>query len=167
MPHISKLKGCSLFDDLSIEEIEYFRPAATPVSHKAGSAIMAEGDHGDTLLILIKGTVTISKKLTLLGEDESDIKDKTFITLDAEERPFFGEMAMLLDDSRRTATVTAQTDCEVVVFGRDDFIRECTEHPKAGYKVMQNISKRLATNLDRESKNVLKLTTAFSLVLEE
>ena len=167
MPHISKLQGCSLFDDLSVDEIEYFRPAAMPVSHKAGSAIMTEGDHGTTLLILIKGTVTISKKLTLLGDDESDPKDKTFITLDAEQRPFFGEMAMFLDDSKRTASVIAQTDCEVVVFERDPFIHECQDHPEVGYKVMQNISKKLATNLDRESKNVLKLTTAFSLVLEE
>ena len=167
MPHISQLQGCNLFNGLTIDEIERFRPAATPVSHQAGSSIMTEGEHGDTLLILIKGTVTISKKLTLLSDDESDTKDKTFITLDAEYKPFFGEMAMFLDEAKRTATVTASTDCEVVVFEKEPFIQTCKDNPKIGYQVMENISRKLATNLDRESKNVLKLTTAFSLVLEE
>jgi len=167
MPYISKLQGCNLFDGLSVDEIETFRSAATLISHPAGSSIMTDGEHGSTLLVLITGTVTISKKLTLLGGDENDIKDKTFATLDAEEKPFFGEMAMFLDDSKRTATVTASTACEVVVFEKESFLKSCKDRPKIGYQVMQNISRRLATNLDRESKNVLKLTTAFSLVLEE
>jgi CRP/FNR family cyclic AMP-dependent transcriptional regulator len=167
MPHISKLQDCSLFNGLTADEIEKFRSAATLVKHPTGSSIMTEGELGDTLLILITGAVTISKKLTLLRDEESNTRDKTFINLDAEERPFFGEMAMFLDDSRRTATVTASTACEVVVFEKEGFIKSCKDHPTIGYQVMQNISKRLATNLDRESKNVLKLTTAFSLVLEE
>lgn len=167
MPHISKLQGCSLFDGLSIDEIEVLRPVATLVSYPADSSLMTEGEDGDTLLILIKGTVTISKKLTLLGDDDGDTKDKTFITLDAEQKPFFGEMAMLLDDSHRTATVKAITDCDVVVFQKDSFQKSCKDNPDIGYQLMENIAKKLAVNLDRESKNVLKLTTAFSLVLEE
>ncbi len=167
MPHISKLQGCNLFDGLNEEEIEVFRPAATFVSYPSGSSIMTEGETGETLLVLIKGTVTISKKLTLLGDDEKDTKDKTFITLEAKQRPFFGEMAILLDDSKRTATVSASSACDVVVFERGAFQKACLDHPAIGYKAMENVAKKLAANLERESKNVLKLTTAFSLVLEE
>lgn len=167
MPYIPQLINCNLFKGLDEDEIAVYRPATHQVSYQAGDAIMGEGETGDTLVILIKGTVTISKKLTLLGEDESDTKDKNFITLNDEHRPFFGEMALLMEDSLRTATVTASTDCEMVVMEKDAFKKVCREHPAIGLQVMENIARKLATNLDRESKNVLKLTTAFSLVLEE
>lgn len=167
MPYIVHLKNCPLFDGLSEEEIAIYRPATKQVSFKAGEAIMTEGKPGHNLLILIKGEVTISKKLTLLGEDESDTKNKTFITLTEEQKPFFGEMALLMDDSNRTATVTASTDCEIVVMEKKTFQEVSSQNPAIGWKVMENIAKKLAANLERESKNVLKLTTAFSLILEE
>lgn len=167
MPYIPHLINCPLFDGLKEEEIAVFRPATRQVSIPAGDSIMTEGETGTHLVILIKGTVTISKKLTLLGEEESTAKDKTFITLDDAHRPFFGEMALLLDDSVRTATVSASSDCEIVIMKKDTFHDVCTEHPAIGFQVMENIAKKLAANLDRESKNVLKLTTAFSLVLDE
>ena len=167
MPYIPHLIKCHLFDGLNEEKIAVFRPASHQVSYAAGDSIIKEGETGNTLVILIKGEVTISKKLTLLGEDESDTKDKTFITLNDEHRPFFGEMALLMEHSLRTASVTASTDCEIVVMEKEAFQQVCKENPAIGVQVMENIARKLATNLDRESKNVLKLTTAFSLVLEE
>jgi len=167
MPYIVHLKNCPLFNGLTEDEIAIFRPATKQVSYKAGEAIMKEGTTGHNLVILIKGEVTISKKLTLLGDDESDTKNKTFITLNEEHKPFFGEMALLMDDSTRTATVLASTDCEIVVMEKDTFQEVSTQNPKIGWQVMGNIAKKLAANLERESKNVLKLTTAFSLILEE
>ncbi len=167
MPYIPHLKNCPLFRGLTEEEIAVYRPATKQVSYKAGEAIMTEGQIGETLVILIHGEVTISKKLTLLGDEDSSTKDKTFITLSDEFKPFFGEMAMLMKDAIRTASVIASSDCEIVVMGKNAFQEACNKHPAIGLKVMENIAQKLATNLERESKNVLKLTTAFSLILEE
>ncbi len=167
MPYIPHLNNCHLFDGLKEEEIAVYRPATRLVTYKSGDSIMEEGELGETLLILIKGTVTISKKLTLLGDGSGDTTDKTFITLDDKIKPFFGEMALLMEESLRTATVTASTDCEIVVMEKSAFQQTCSDNPAIGLKVMENIATKLATNLERESKNVLKLTTAFSLVLED
>lgn len=167
MPYIPHLNNCHLFDGLKEEEIAVYRPATSLVTYKADDVIMKEGETGNTLLILIKGTITISKKLTLLRDDESDTKDKTFITLSEQHKPFFGEMALLMEGSLRTATVTATTDCEIVIMEKEAFQQVCLDHPSVGFLVMENIAKKLAANLERESKNVLKLTTAFSLVLEQ
>ncbi|MBC8374473.1 MAG: cyclic nucleotide-binding domain-containing protein [FCB group bacterium] len=167
MPHIQHLKNCPLFKGMTEEEIAVYRPATKQVSYKAGEAIMTEGKAGDTLVILIKGEVTISKKLTLLGDEEANAKDKTFITLSDEYKPFFGEMAMLMEHSIRTASVIASTECEIVIMEKNAFQEASIKHPAVGLKVMENIAQKLATNLERESKNVLKLTTAFSLILEE
>ncbi|MBT4035510.1 MAG: cyclic nucleotide-binding domain-containing protein [Candidatus Marinimicrobia bacterium] len=167
MPHIQHLKNCPLFKGMTEEDIAVYRPATRQVSFKAGEAIMSEGETGDTLVILIKGEVTISKKLTLLGDEDADAKDKTFITLNDEFKPFFGEMAMLMTDAIRTASVIASTDCEIVIMEKNAFQEASVKHPAVGIQVMENIAQKLATNLERESKNVLKLTTAFSLILEE
>lgn len=167
MPYIPHLTNCPLFKGLKEEEIAVFRPATHLISYKEGDSIMVEGEPGNDLVILIKGQVTISKKLTLLGDDQNDTKDKTFITLDDKIKPFFGEMALLLDDSKRTASVTASSDCEMVVMEKEGFQKVSTENPTIGWKVMENIARKLAANLERESKNVLKLTTAFSLVLDQ
>ena len=167
MPYIPHLIKCPLFRGLEEAQIAVYRPATRQISYLQGGSIMTEGETGDTLVILIKGQVTISKKLTLLGEDQGDAMDKTFITLDDHLRPFFGEMALLMEGSLRTATVTASTDCEMVVMEKAAFKEVCMENPAIGLQVMENIARKLAKNLERESKNVLKLTTAFSLVLEE
>ncbi len=167
MPWIKHLVGCPLFDGLAEDDIAVFRQVTKQVHYNAESTIMTEGEEGEDLLVLIDGQVTISKALTLLAEDEQSTTDKTFITLDAKIKPFFGEMALVMEDSRRTATVKAATDCEIVIMDKEGFLRVCEEHPRIAFKVMLNIGKKLAANLNRESQNVLKLTTAFSLVLEE
>lgn len=167
MPWIKQLVGCPLFEGLTEEEISVFRPVTKMVPYAAGGTIMTEGELGEDLLILVSGQVTISKALTLLAEEEQSTTDKTFITLDAELKPFFGEMALVMDDSRRTATVKAESNCEIVVMEKNGFWSVCKENPAIAFKIMVNIGRKLATNLQRESQNVLKLTTAFSLVLEE
>ncbi|CUV09588.1 hypothetical protein MGWOODY_Mmi962 [hydrothermal vent metagenome] len=48
----------------------------------------------------------------------------------------------------------------------DDLLAICDEYPDIGYKVMKNLAKILCKRLVETNQNVLKLTTAFSLVLE-
>jgi len=167
MPWIKHLVGCPLFDGLNEADISVFRSATHQLHFDTDTTIMTEGETGEDILILIDGKVTISKALTLLAEDENSTTDKTFITLDADYKPFFGEMGLVMEDSRRTASVKAKTPCEIVVLQKDKFWEVCKEHPQIGFQVMANISRKLAKNLQRESQNVLKLTTAFSLVLED
>ena len=42
-----------------------------------------------------------------MGREGLDTRDKSLTMLRAEEAPYFGEMALLREDSRRTATVKA------------------------------------------------------------
>ena len=167
MPWIKQLVGCPLFEGLTEEEISVFRPATRQVEFEAGQNLMSEGDSGDDILILTAGRVTISKQLTLLAEEEQSITDKTFITLDAVNKPFFGEMSLVMENSSRTATVKAETGCSVVVLEKQKFWPVCEQNPHLGMCIMSNIASKLAANLQRENQNVLKLTTAFSLVLKD
>jgi CRP/FNR family transcriptional regulator, cyclic AMP receptor protein len=167
MPYVPSLVKSDLFRGLDADEVEVFRPAFDKINFKAGESIMREGDAGHALLILVEGKISISKSLTLIDGDDGQNHDKTFITLDSSYKPFFGEMALLLPASLRTAHVTAVTNSQIVKITRENFDSICKTYPHLGYKVMTNIATKLAANLQRENQNVLKLTTAFSLLLEE
>jgi len=48
----------------------------------------------------------------------------------------------------------------------DDLFTICNNNTDIGYKVMKNLAKILSKKVLETNQNVLKLTTAFSLVLE-
>jgi len=49
---------------------------------------------------------------------------------------------------------------------KEELFEVCDAHPNTGHKVMQNLCRVLCGNLVKANQNVLKLTTAFSLILE-
>ncbi|NJB68234.1 CRP-like cAMP-binding protein [Desulfobaculum xiamenense] len=83
------------------------------------SVIFSEGTRGDTAYLLKEGMVEISK--------EMDGKKKVFAHL----RPpsMFGEMAILLDDEKRTATAVALEDSKVVEIKKYDFQEYLKQSP--------------------------------------
>lgn len=168
MTIVDNIASCPLFNGLDVDEIEVFHPAFEAKVFTEGEAIMSEGDPGSSIVILTKGLVSISKALTLQPATATDdTREKALITLSAQIRPFFGEMALVREDAKRTATVKAETDCEIVELEKGAFVKVLKANPEIGYRVMYNVAKKLAGDLQRESQNVLKLTTAFSLILDE
>jgi CRP-like cAMP-binding protein len=57
---------------------------------------------------------------------------------------YFGEIALLLDDSPRTATVTAVTDMTLLALTRWDFKALLKTNPEIGVEVMGVLAQRLA-----------------------
>ena len=69
-------------------------------------------------------------------------------------------------EDRRSASVKAITECQLCQLMKDDLFSICDQNTDIGYKVMKNLSKILSKKVSETNQNVLKLTTAFSLVLE-
>jgi CRP-like cAMP-binding protein len=128
--------------------------------------ITREGEEGDPLYLLLKGSVEISKILTLMvGRGNVDTREKSLIHLHAEDLAYFGEMAMLRANNRRSASVKALENSTVAVIKRDDLLNLCEQDTGLGYRLFVNIATRLAAHLDKANEDITKLTTAFSLVL--
>ena len=75
-------------------------------------------------------------------------------------------MSMFNDGDRRTANVRAETACILVKLDKLDLYNNCEKNPNIGFKVMRNLGRIISGNLVKANQNVLKLTTAFSLILE-
>ncbi len=162
-----ELKDFSIFENLSPEELGTFSSVIKSVKVPAGGKLISEGDVGDSIYLLRSGQVEINQALTIsMNKSDSDNREKAILKLSSDIRPLFGEMSLFHEGDRRTANVKALTDCTLAQIMKNDLFEICEAHPKIGYQVMKNLGGTLSGNLVKANQNVLKLTTAFSLILE-
>ena len=164
---IGALRDFSIFKGLEETEIELFTDKVTFVNVPTGDNFIVDGDVGDSIFLLLEGEVEINQALTLsMNKGEVDNREKAIIKLTSEIKPLFGEMSLFNDGDRRTANVKALSACKLAKIMKEELFEICDAHPETGYKVMQNLCRILCGNLVKANQNVLKLTTAFSLILE-
>jgi CRP/FNR family transcriptional regulator, cyclic AMP receptor protein len=152
-----------LFQDLEENEIHQVLNRTRPRGFPAGKVIIQEGDPGDSLFIMQAGEVEITKQLTLVL-DEDTPKERVFIRLNAEHGVYFGEMA-LLENETRSATVTALTDCSLLELQQEDFLDLIERNPAMGVKLLLRLAQVLSRHLRKTNQDVVKLTTALAVSL--
>ena len=86
--------------------------------------------------------------------------------LSEQDSPLFGEMAIFSEGDVRTANVRAESNCTLAKIHKRDLLKICDENPELGFIVMRNFGRIITKNLIKANQNVLKLTTAFSLILD-
>jgi CRP-like cAMP-binding protein len=165
---IALLMETELFRDLKPEEIRNVLKIARHVEFEAEDIIMSEGDFGDTLYVILEGTVEVVKSLTMieLYDDRGIEKNKVFTRFNASQHAVFGEIA-LLEDMKRTATIKAVTDCTFYEIKKDDFLRLAREDYKLGYQILLNLARIVSARLRKADEDTIKLTTALSIILKE
>lgn len=168
MHTLQDMKEFRIFHNLSEDQLDKFGKVMQVKKFSAEDVIFSEGDVGDSIYLLLDGQVEINQILTLqLSKGSYDTREKAIINLSSDMRPVFGEMSLLGQDDKRTATVKAQTDCSMAVIMKDDLFSICDSDPSLGYLMMKNVADIITDNLVKANENVLKLTTAFSLILEK
>ena len=118
-----------LFHDLEEQESQQFLKCFETGAATAKEQIFREGEHGDTLYIVHKGLVSLSKNIT------ADIDKKLF---SARPGTIFGEFSFM-DRGDRSATATAEEDSSLLILKRDVFDEFAVNNPKAGAKLFQNL----------------------------
>ena len=157
------------FVDLSDNEIELFTSNMKIINFKKNNNIITEGAEGHSLLFIIDGEITISKALTLITNktDKNDNREKTLTKLNSKDvKIMLGEIALFSADKKRNATVIAVENCKIAKLTFEKIFEMCDNNPVLGYKIMKNLSKITTNNLIDANHKVLKLTTAFSLLID-
>jgi len=162
------LETIPLFAGLTETEAGLVLEIFQEVSFAPGQTVVAEGDQGDEMFILIHGRVRVVKSMLLRGLDLPALagKDarKVLAVLTGEMRPVFGEMA-LIDADTRSATVETVEKASFLKTDRDSFFALVEQHPALGCRLLTNLAKRLAVMVRSDNREVVKLTTALALVL--
>ena len=135
-PDLERLRGISLFSDLTTAEIAIVGQLLHEREYLAGEVIFDEGEVGQTIYFVLEGEVTICRQgrpengqLAWLGPGE-----------------FFGELG-LLDDSIRTAQARADTDCRLLVLSRDDFNGLMESHLRIAHRIGRQLLRHLGQRL--------------------
>ncbi len=127
------LKNIPLFADLKDEIIQKIFNLMQKRVYKKGNIILMEEEFGDTLFILNKGSV----KITRLSDDGREV-----ILSILGEGDFFGEMS-IFDGENRSANVIALEDTSVLILKRGDFLDLLEKHPRIAIVLLQEMAMRL------------------------
>ena len=125
-----------LFRNLSRAELVELAMATEDLEVEAGKVLAREGDIGQEFFVIVDGEVTVTKdgqEINRLGPDD-----------------FFGEIALIWDSPRRTATVTAATPVRFFVLTRQAFRSLVDRHPDIEAKVLEAVEERVRTTEDAE-----------------
>jgi len=163
MVEINLFKKISLFQDLKESEVKQVLSLSVPRTFPAGAVIIREDEAGDSMFIMLRGEVEITKRLGLVLDEETP-RERIIIRLKAEEGVCFGEMS-LLENEPRSATVTALTECLLMEMGREDFMRLIRENSDMGCKVLLRLAQLLSRYLRKTNQDMVKLTTAMAIAL--
>ena len=140
------LRKHPIFSDLEPAAFDQLCRYARLSSLKRGAAIFSKGDAGNNLFAVISGTVKISTSsaggrnaiLNLIGAGE-----------------VFGEVA-LLDGLERTADATANTDCELCVIDRREFIPFLGNQPALAMKFIELLCARVRWTSEQVEQVILQ-----------
>ena len=122
------LSRAPIFQGLSKKDLLALAKATEDMEVPAGRALCREGAIGHEFFVIVEGEVDITK-------GEKHIRS---------EGPgeFFGEIA-LIDNVRRTATVTAKTPLRFFVLTRQNFSALLHQQPQIERKIMVELAKRV------------------------
>ena len=117
MKKLWALRSTLLFDDIDGELLDALAVRSAEIEVAKGDAVVAEGDPGDALFVVMSGVVTIERE------------GKVVAQLGAGQA--FGELA-LVDGLPRQATVKAEKKSILLRLPRDTFDAALAEHPEIG-----------------------------------
>ncbi len=127
------LRQVDFLRGLRDEELRMLVPGVLVQYFGAGEPIVREGDEGDSLFIIREGTVEV---LAATGDGKQvHIRD---LTVPA----FFGEMALMTGE-KRTATIRARSDVELLELNRDTFGELFKNHPETAAQMGEVIAFRM------------------------
>src|ERR1700730_2718816 len=143
---LAMLRKHPIFCDLESEAFDQLCRYAKHLTLKRGATICSKGDPGNSLFAVISGTVKMSIS-------SPDGRSAIFNLIGAGE--VFGEIAVL-DGQARTADATANTNCELFIIDRREFIPFVRSQPTLAMKLIELLCARLRWTSDQVEQVILQ-----------
>ncbi|HKE20235.1 MAG TPA: cyclic nucleotide-binding domain-containing protein [Kofleriaceae bacterium] len=124
MSRLWALRSTLLFDDIDGELLDALAVRSREIDHAAGDVIVAGGDPGDALYVVMRGVVTVEREgkvVAQLGRGQA-----------------FGELA-LIDGLPRQATVKSEKASRLLRLPRATFDEAMDEHPEIGLGLVRGL----------------------------
>ena len=143
---LAMLRKHPIFCDLESEAFDQLCRYAKHSTLKRGATLFSKGDPGNSLCAVISGTVKMSIS-------SPDGRSAIFNLIGPGE--IFGEIAVL-DGQSRTADATANTNCEIFVIDRREFLPFVRSHPALAMKFIELLCAKLRWTSDQVEQVILQ-----------
>jgi CRP/FNR family cyclic AMP-dependent transcriptional regulator len=127
------IRRVPLFSMLSPGQVDSLAANVVKQRIKRGSNVVEQGKNSNSLFLILAGRAHVVM---------ADNKAREVIVATLKAGDCIGEMS-LIDNEAHSATVTADTQMDVLVLGRDDFMRCVNENVAIAASVMRGLVQRL------------------------
>ena len=162
------LEHSPLLEDFTEAEADVLAASMLLVRAAPGQVLIREGDAGDWMMLILKGTVDVTKRIELRADDaeaptvaanpaEPEAVAFTQSRVAVLQRgAAIGEMSML-DSGLRFATATAIEPVEAGILGSHAIGLLIRDHPAVGAKLLVKITQLMAQRLRNISNQLVKV----------
>ncbi|RPJ75871.1 MAG: cyclic nucleotide-binding domain-containing protein [Alphaproteobacteria bacterium] len=134
------LRNVELLKNFSDNELRLLAKYMHNRKFSEGEVVFRAGEIGIGFYFIFSGMIELS-------HDDIDVEISSEKFLALEEFAYFGELALLQEGNKRTATALARNKCELVGIFKPDLDNLIVRHPVLAAKLIQSISIALADRL--------------------
>ena len=152
----AKLKANVLFQDLNFSELSFVEKIVHLRNYHTGEIIFRQSEVGVGMYIISKGSVNIY--VEEVEPKTGEIKSNHVTQL--KEGDFFGDLALVEDNGRRSASAIANEDCVLIGFFKPDLMEVANRNPSAGVKILLRLGEVLGARLVETTAKISELKKA-------
>lgn len=142
---VLSLDEIDLLAGIGAQDLDRLREVLTQREFAPGEIICKEGEEGDRMWLLAKGSVSV-RLISADGRQNIRIASLARGTT-------IGEMA-LVDSVRRSATIIADEGVVCYELPLEGFTRMVVEHPAIATRILRNLARELSRRLRRTSEDL-------------
>lgn len=148
------LRNMPAFAELNARDIKEVAAIVHRREYRAGEPVFAQGDPGLGMYIIQNGEVAI-----MIEDKEGQRRELAVLS----EGDFFGELG-LLDESPRSASAVARTDCLLIGFFRPDLFELIEKKAHLGIRIVLELSGIVAARLRKADMELSRLKHQLELL---
>ncbi len=141
-----------LFRDLSARELKFVANTVHIRNYRAKETIFRQGQTGFGMYIIESGTVHISVK----SDPQNNDQEETMLTT-LESGDFFGELALVEENGKRSASAVAGTDARLIGFFKPNLFDIIQRRPSTGVKISLRLNEVLGKRLIETNRSLTLL----------
>jgi len=140
------LRRLPLFASVDPSKLKLLAFTSDRLHYAPGNILFHQGDFGDAAYVILSGVADVLIETPEGLYKIAEVKDDSIV----------GEIAILCDVAR-TATVSAQSDLDVLRISKENFIKLLKDFPQMAIEIMRELASRV-------SRTTEELTEARALV---
>lgn len=148
-----KLKQNILFQDLNFNELRLVEHIINVRHYRPGEPIFKQGEVGVGMYIIASGVVNIYVEELQATTNASMTTHVAQLKTD----DFFGELALVETEGRRSASATAHEESVLIGFYKPDLMEIVERNPSAGVKILMRLGEILGTRLRQTTSRITEL----------